>query len=87
MDDINQVIITVHLVHGEPLKFSLEPSEAKKMGVSEDIERALQRISMAIEADNKLSIIPYSNIKYVEIDPAPPELPLTIIQGAKQILG
>jgi len=85
MADNNQVTITVHLVHGEPLVYSLEPSEAKKLGVSEDLERALQRNSMAIEADNKLRIIPYSNIKYVEIEPAPENLPFTIIQGAKQI--
>jgi len=83
MTDNTQVTITVHLVHGEPLKFSLEPTETKKMGVSEDIERALQRNCMAIEADNKLRIIPYSNVKYVEIDPAPTGLPITIIQGAK----
>jgi hypothetical protein len=86
MADNVQVTITIHLVHGEPLKFSLEPSEAKKLGVSEDLERALQRNSLAIEADNKLRIIPYSNIKYVEIDPAPTGLPYTIIQGAKQAL-
>jgi len=85
MADNTQATITIHLVHGEPLKFSLELTEAKKMGVSEDIERALQRNSMAIEADNKLRIIPYSNVKYVEIDPAPTGLPITIIQGAKQI--
>lgn len=85
MTDNNRVTITVYLVHGAPLKFSLEPSEAKKMGASEDLERALQRNGMAIEADNKLRIIPYSNIKYVEIDPAPPGLPFTIIQGAKQL--
>ena len=86
MADNNQVTITVHLVHGEPLKFSLDPSEAKMLGISEDLERALQRNSMAIEADNQLKIIPYSNIKYVEIDPAPENLPVTIIRGAKQLL-
>ena len=85
MSENKQFTVTVYLVHGEPLKFSLEPTEAKKMGVSEDLERALQRNGMAIEADNKLKIIPYSNIKYVEIDPAPPGLPFTIIQGAKQL--
>jgi hypothetical protein len=84
MTNNKQVIITVHLVHGEPLKFSLEPSAAKKLGVSEDIERALQRNALAIEADNELLIIPYSNIKYVEIDPAPENLPFTIIQDAKK---
>lgn len=85
MAENGQVIITINLVHGEPLKFSLEPTEAKKMGVSDDLERALQRTGMAIEIDNKLMIVPYSNIQYVEIDPAPSGLPITIIQGAKKI--
>ena len=85
MSETEQVIITIYLVHGEPIKFSLEPTEAKKMGMNEDLERALERTGMAIEIDNKLRIIPYSNIKYVEIDPAPPGLPITIIQGAKEI--
>ena len=85
MSESEQIIITIYLVHGEPLKFSLEPSEAKKMGVSEDLERALQRTGMAIEIDGKLMIVPYSNIQYVEIDPAPSGLPITIIQGAKHL--
>ena len=85
MAENEQVVITIHLVHGEPLKFSLEPTKAKKMGVSEDLERALQRVGMAIEIDHKLIIIPYSNIRYVEIDPAPSGLPITIIQGAKRL--
>ena len=85
MAETEQVIITIYLVHGEPLKFSLEPTEAKIMGVSEDLERSLQRTGMAIEIDNKLMIVPYSNIQYVEIDPAPSGLPITIIQGAKEI--
>ena len=87
MAENDQVIITIFLVHGEPLKFSLEPSEAKKMGVSEDLERALQRTGMAIEIDQKLLMVPYSNIQYVEIDPAPTGLPVTIIQGAKRLIS
>ena len=85
MTETERVVITVYLVHGEPLKFALEPTEAKKLGMSEDLERALQRTGMAIEIDGKLMIVPYSNIKYVEIDPAPSGLPITIIQGAKYL--
>jgi hypothetical protein len=85
MAETEQLIITIYLVHGDPLKFSLEPTQAKKMGFSEDLERALQRTSMAIEIDGKLMIVPYSNIQYVEIDPAPSGLPITIIQGAKHL--
>jgi hypothetical protein len=80
-----QVTITIHFIHGEPLKISVTPTEAKMMGISEDLERALQRNAMAIEVDNKLQIIPYSNIKYVEIDPSPEGLPFTVIQDAKRI--
>ncbi len=87
MSESEQIIITIYLVHGEPLKFSLEPTEAKKMGVSEDLERALQRTGMAIEIDGKLMIVPYSNIQYIEIDPAPSGLPITIIQGAKRLIS
>jgi len=79
------VTLTVYLVHGEPLKFSMKPTEAKMMGVSDDLERALQRNGIAVEIDNKLLIIPYSNIKYIEIDPSPPGLPFTIVRGSKQL--
>lgn len=85
MSETEQIIITIYLVHGKPLKFSVDPSAAKLMGVSQDLEHALQRTGMAIEIDGKLMIIPYSNIQYVEFDPAPSGLPITIIQGAKKI--
>ena len=85
MAENDQIITTIYLVHGEPLKFSLVLAEAKRYGLSEDIERALTRTGMAIEIDSKLIIVPYSNIQYIEIDPAPSGLPITIIQGAKRL--
>ena len=50
-----------------------------------DLEGAAKDMGMAIELDHKLMIVPYSNIQYVEIDPAPSGLPITIIQGAKHL--
>ena len=82
---MKEVTITIHFIQGDPLKFSVTPTAAKMMGLNDDIEMALQRNAMALEIDNKLQIIPYHNVKYFEMDPAPEDLPFSIIQGAKQI--
>ena len=77
--------VIVHLIHGEPIKFKVSPTEAEMMTKGQDIGTALTRISMGLEIDGKLLIIPYSNIKYIEADPAPPNLPLFITQRAESI--
>lgn len=85
MNDSDILTVTVHLVHGEPIKFEVRLSAAKEFGLGEDIERSLTRNAMAVELNKKLVVIPYSNIKYIECDPAPSVLPLTIIRGAKRL--
>ena len=79
------ITITIHLVHGDPIRLEAPITEAREIGLSADLERALNRTSMAIELDGRLLVIPYSNIKYVEADPAPSTLPLNIICGAKRL--
>lgn len=86
-DADNPLTVTVHLVHGEPIKFEVRFSESKGLGLGGDIEHSLTRTAMAIELDHKLVIIPYSNIQYVECDPAPSVLPLNMIRGAKRLLS
>jgi len=83
MNDNDLITVTIHLIHGDPVKFEVRLTEAKEFGLGDDIEKALTRTSMAVELDGKLIVIPYSNIQYVECDPAPAVLPLTIIRGAK----
>ena len=80
-------VVSVHLINGDPIRLTLGKIEtqSKLAGINDDLERALMRHALAIELDNKLMIIPYSNIKYIECDPAPPELPLTILRGAKTL--
>lgn len=87
MNGNDLLTVTVHLVHGDPIKFEVSLSAAKEYNLGEDIERSLLRNAMAVELDNKLIVIPYSNIKYVECDPAPAVLPLNMIRGAKRLLS
>ena len=77
--------VTVYLIHGEPIKFKASLTKAEKMDKGKDIGEGLSRTSMGVEIEGKLLIIPYSNIKYIEIDPSPPKLPLFITQRAISI--
>ncbi len=77
--------IIVHLIHGEPIKFKVTPNKAEMMAKKQDIEAALNRVTMGLEIDGKFLMIPYSNIKYIEADPSPPNLPMFITQRAQSI--
>ncbi len=75
--------MTIYRIHGEPLKFELEITAAKVMGLSGDIEQALSRSAMAIEANGTLYVVPYSNIEHIECIPSPKVLPIHIMRNAK----
>lgn len=75
--------LTVHLHQGEPIRAVVEADEAKLLGLSDDIEKSLHRNSLAIELDGRLLLIPHSSIKYIEIVPAPPNLPLWLLRGRR----
>jgi len=83
MNDINKPTITIYRIHGKPLKFKVELTAAKEMGLSGDIEQALSRSAMAIEANGTLYIIPYSNIQHIECIPSPETLPIFVMRNAK----
>jgi len=77
--------VTIYLIHGEPIKFKVSLTVAERMGKGMDIEEGLSRTSMGLEIDGKFLIIPYSNIKYIEVIPSPPNLPVFITQRAISI--
>ncbi len=77
--------VTIHLIHGEPIKFKITPTEAEMLAKRDDIEAALNRVTMGLEIDGKFLMIPYSNIKYIEADPAPLDLPIFVLQNAISI--
>ena len=85
MNDNNRPIpiMTIYRIHGNPLKFEIELTAAKEMGLKGDIEQSLSRSAMAIEANGTLYIIPYSNIEHVECTPTPETLPIFIMRNAK----
>ena len=83
MNDNNKPTMTIYRIHGEPLTFEIELTAAKEMGLSGDIEQALSRSALAIEANGTLYVIPYSNIEHIEYTPTPEILPIFIVRNAK----
>ena len=83
MNDNNRPVITIYRIHGKPLKFEVELTDAKEMVLSGDIEQALSRSAMAIEANGTLYVIPYSNIEHIEYTPTPEILPIFIMRNTK----
>jgi regulatory protein YycH of two-component signal transduction system YycFG len=85
MSGENEYTVIFHLIHGEPIKFSATLTDAELMNKADDIEYMLNRYALAMEVDQKLLIVPYSNIKYIEASPSPPQLPLFMIKGAVSV--
>ena len=83
MNDNNRPVLTIYRIHGEPLKFELEITAAKEIGLRGDIEEALSRSAIAIEANGTLYVGPYSNIQHIECTPTPETLPIFIMRNAK----
>jgi hypothetical protein len=77
--------VTVHLVEGEPLRFTVELPEWRLLGLGDDIDKAQSRTVISVELDGKLLMVPYSSIRYIEVDPAPPELPKYLLRGARSL--
>ena len=46
------------------------------------MKEALEARHLVLEADGALLVIPFENVKYVQIYPAPKKLPAGIIKGA-----
>ena len=53
--------------------------------VMEGMKRALEADKLAIEADGRLLLIPWSSVKYVEVTPVPPALPFGAIRNARLV--
>lgn len=77
--------MTIHMIDGESIQFSGELPEWRLIGLSSDIEKAQSRNVMGVELDGKLLMIPYTSIRYIEIDPVPPELPKHILRGSRSV--
>jgi hypothetical protein len=72
----------VHFCDGSQMRVSFPRQVTHDDSVSVRLERLLEKNVIMIEADGALLAIPFANIKYVQVYPAPGGLPDYVIRQA-----
>ena len=76
--------LTVHFNNGTKMDMTFAARlKNSTTAVLEAVKKALESDKLVIEAEGKLFVIPWSNIKQVELTPAPAAVPFGAIQGAR----
>ncbi len=84
MNDNRQVVI--HFNNSSKLELSFPPQiRNSPTAVLEALKKLMEADKLAIEADGRLIVIPWSSVKQLEVSPLPPALPFGVIKGAKVI--
>jgi hypothetical protein len=74
--------MTVHFTDGSKMNLSFPKQVKSDETVSVRLEKILDRSALLVEADGALLVLPFSNVKYLQVYPSPPKLPDYVIKDA-----
>ena len=75
--------VTIHFNDGTKLSMDFPRQTKNEAAVLLKLDDVLKKRYMLFEADGALLMIPFENVRYVQLYPAPPEIPgHTYIKGA-----
>jgi hypothetical protein len=74
--------MTIHFMDGGQLRVTFPKQVKHDESVPVRLERLLEKEVLMIEADGALLTIPFSNVKYLQVYPAPAVLPEYVIKDA-----
>lgn len=72
----------IHFVDGTTLAVAFPEQRENRAGREILFDDIVKKRLLTIAADGALHVIPFENVKYISVYPAPDELDKTIIQGA-----
>ncbi|MBT7303106.1 MAG: hypothetical protein HN849_26480 [Victivallales bacterium] len=84
----NEVTTTIHFMDGTKMSLA-HPRQAAgdAIQVTSAVRKALDSDKIVAEIQGDLFVIPVRNIKYVQVTPAPKELPQGVLIGAQITRG
>jgi len=84
MNDDRKMV--VHYNNGKKLELSF-PTQIRTSptAVLEAMKRIMEHDKLAIEAEGKLIVIPWSSVQQLEVSPVPPSLPFGAIKNGKVV--
>ena len=74
--------MTIHFTDGSKMSLRFPKQVKSDETVSVRLEKILDRATLLVEADGALLVFPLSNVKYLQVSPAPPKLPDYVIKDA-----
>ncbi len=77
--------ITIHLIQGDPIRFKLRRTAAQLRNVATNLEGGLQARYVGVELNGKLVIVPFHNVRSIDIDPAPGGIVQHVLRDAKPV--
>ena len=75
--------IIIHFMDGSKklLEFPQQVADTDASAAAK-LKEALEAGKLVIEAEGALIVIPFDNVKYLQVHPAPKKLPAGVIRGA-----
>ena len=75
--------IIIHFIDGSKKLLEFPPQLADgDVAAAAKLKELLEARSLTIEAEGALIVIPFENVKYLQVYPAPKKLPAGVIRGA-----
>lgn len=74
--------MTVHFMDGSKLSFSFPKQVTHEEFVSGRLDKILDKSCLVVEADGAALMIPFANIKYIQMYGVPKKLPDYVIRNA-----
>ena len=78
--------ITIHFTDGSKIALDFPRQTANEAAAGMKLDDVLKKRYMLFEADSTLLMVPFENVKYVQLYPAPAEVPgHTYVKGASVV--
>lgn len=74
--------MTVFFMDGSRMHLEFPEQLQNQMMMAAHIDKALEKQHLVVEADGSLMVIPFDNVKYIEVHPCPEKLPDYVIHKA-----
>ena len=69
MSDTQELTMTLNLVHGDPIRCKVIVDKVRRRNLAGNIEVAMSSSYLGVILNGKLTLVPTSNLKTVELEP------------------
>lgn len=73
--------LTIHFNDGSKMSMTFPQQVDSYNQMASRVQDALDANQLALEVEGELFVIPMSNVKYLQVNPAPEKLPNMVIRG------